>query len=84
MMYQKSLDPCILKKEKQNKTVLSELMKKSEFLRILEKVERVLDLILSPSFGKRSCFIFSNLYFKLKPSHFPQKVKCNLDIFFFL
>ena len=79
-MFQKVLDQCALKK-----TVLLKLVKKSGFLRILEKVKRVSNLTLSLSFGKTSYFIFSFVlfcFFHLKPSHFPWKVKCNLDFFF--
>ena len=45
------------------KTVILDLVKKSGFLRILEKVKRVSDLTLSLSFGKTSYFIFRGFVF---------------------
>lgn len=58
-------------------------MKKSGFLRILEKVKRGLDVILSPSFGKTSYFIFSKFFFfSVEAWPFSPESKCNLDFFF--
>ena len=65
------------------RTILSELVKKSRFLRILEEVKRDLDLIFSPSLERQAILYLVIFLVQRKPSHFPQKVKCSLDFFLF-